>query len=108
MNSDTARCECSAGYGGDATVASVGCSPCGASSHKEDVGNTGCTPCALGAGISGGISNAVDPDSCECPIRSILNVDSHICECLSGHGGDATNSNVGCSVCGNGAFKGEA
>ena len=106
MNSNSDRCECLAGYGGDATVAGTGCGACGVSAYKGGVANTACQQCPLGATISDGILNATDFDSCTCPLHSTLNSDMGRCECLAGYGGDATKPQVGCSVCGTKAFKG--
>ena len=73
LNADTGRCECSAGYGGDATNPSIGCSACGTTSYKSDVGNTQCTTCPAGASIAGGGMNATSSDSCACGLNAELN-----------------------------------
>ena len=107
MNLSTDRCECSAGYGGDATVGTIGCSACGTSAFKVAAGNTQCTSCPSGAMISDGAVNATNTESCVCPLHSTVNSDMSDCECNAGYGGDGSKALVGCSVCGTSAFKGD-
>ncbi|QDZ22951.1 hypothetical protein A3770_09p54690 [Chloropicon primus] len=106
LNTGTGRCECKAGYGGDATVANVGCGECGTGAYKGDMGNTQCTPCPGGSSIVGGVSNSTDSDACVCGVNAALNTGTGRCECKAGYGGDATVANIGCSACGTGAYKG--
>ena len=107
LSADSSRCECSAGYGGDAAVLSVGCSECGTSAYKGNVANAPCTACPPGSLVQGGITNATMESSCACGANSELNTDINRCECSAGYGGDATVYVVGCSGCGTSAFKGE-
>ena len=107
MNTDTGRCECSAGYGGDATNAGIGCSACGSFAFKANHVNGACTPCPSGASILSGVVNATNSDSCQCGANAVLNDEDGICECMLGHGGDAAKGNIGCSVCGVNGYKAE-
>ena len=70
MSTETGRCECSAGYGGDATVAGVGCSPCGSGAYKENRGNTQCTSCPMGSAIANNVQNSTNGSDCACPVNS--------------------------------------
>ena len=105
MSTETGRCECLAGYGGDATVAGVGCSPCGSGAYKENRGNTQCTSCPMGAAIANNVQNSTNGSDCACPVNAEKNDDSGVCECLAGFGGDTTLTNVGCNPCGLTSFK---
>ena len=105
LNTEAGRCECSAGYGGDATVASVGCTACGTSSYKSSMGNTQCTSCPAGSSIEDGDTDATSSDSCVCGPNAELDTGADRCECVAGHGGDATNPSVGCSACGTSSYK---
>ena len=103
--SDNYRCECFAGYEGDATVAGVGCSACGADSFKERPGNYQCTPCPPGSMIGEGVTNATSSSLCGCGLNAEMSTETGRCECSAGYGGDATVAGVGCSPCGAGAYK---
>ena len=103
--SNNSRCECFAGYEGDATIAGTGCSPCGADSFKPSKGNTQCTQCPLGSTIMGGVTNATSSSLCGCGLNAEMSTETGRCECSAGYGGDATVASVGCSPCGSGAYK---
>ena len=81
MSTETGRCECSPGYGGDATVAGVGCLPCGSGAYKENRGNTQCTSCPMGAAIANNVQNSTNGSDCACPVNAEKNDDSGVCEC---------------------------
>ena len=105
MSTETGRCKCLAGYGGDATVAGVGCSPCGAGAYKENRGNTQCTSCPMGSAVANNVQNSTNGSDCVCSVNAQKNMDSGLCECLAGFGGDAADTNVGCIPCGSTSFK---
>ena len=113
LNFDQSGCECIAGHQGDATAASVGCVPCGATSYKSSSGNQMCTQCPLGATVnrtdvddpSQSQTGAIFGDDCGCPANSVLSEDGSRCECAAGFRGDATTLSVGCSPCDVTAYK---
>ena len=108
MNSNSDRCECLAGYGGDATVAGTGCSVCGTKAFKGAVGNTQCTSCPLGSSIAGGVITATDSGSCSCnSVGTVAITDATnttvSCQCAPGFFGN-TVANT-CEYCPVGGYK---
>ena len=100
LNDDSSRCECNAGYGGDASIVSVGCSPCGTYHYKSNTGNTQCTQCPPGSMIGEGVTNGTSSSLCGCGLNAEMSTETGRCECSAGYGGDATVAGVGCSPCG--------
>ena len=105
MNTDNGRCECNAGYGGDATVAGAGCIPCGNIAFKERSGNYQCTLCPVGSFVSSG-TTAVHVEECACSAGTVTVGDANStlsCQCAIGYFGSAADGN--CELCSVGEFK---
>ena len=95
----TGRCECSVGYGGDATT-STGCVACAKGLYKTTFGNIACTKCMDGATTLGTASNALA--LCQCADANGLLSDGK-CLCKEGYSGNAAGGS--CVKCASGTYK---
>ena len=98
----TGRCECSVGYGGDATT-STGCVACAKGLYKTTFGNIACTKCMDGATTPGTASSALS--QCQCADANGLLSDGK-CLCKAGYSGNAAGGS--CVNCASGTYKKDA